>query len=424
MIRLNRIIINGFKNRDRIVDLTFSKEPITVIFGENGCGKSTLLKLLFAIFEQDEQTLKKENVQEIELSYTINSLDSVDDERIQIRYNNENEKYDWLGLGESFDNLNSVFFGIHRGLSSTTYVNPEVIRDFIELDEYESLFNLKQKKHVWYKFSRDLSSWIELQNRRRRKLTISNLRERHLLFDKIDMNSIEDLLSRKCRIAQFTTSKKIQNALFDTLSIAINPNDNNLIVNSFSKEELMGKITSNQSTLIEALLLTSANPLRDRIIEILENVVKEPSEFRGMLDNNNILAGLMFRLIRELEKGSKVLHSINAINKIFNDHISGKKQLIINSEEAYIDLVYTRHSLNELSSGEKQLLTFLTIALLEGSDRNFIIIDEPELSLNMKWQREILPLLSELAPNAQIIVASHSPSIVAGNTNYLVKLEE
>mgnify|MGYP005779253465 FL=1 len=50
------------------------------------------------------------------------------------------------------------------------------------------------------------------------------------------------------------------------------------------------------------------------------------------------------------------------------------------------------------------------------------MVDEPEISLNMVWQRKLLPLLNELAPNAEIIVASHSPSITRANSKYLVEL--
>jgi predicted ATP-binding protein involved in virulence len=40
----------------------------------------------------------------------------------------------------------------------------------------------------------------------------------------------------------------------------------------------------------------------------------------------------------------------------------------------------------------------------------------------MKWQRELLPLLSRINPNTQIIVATHSPAIAHKHTEYLVEL--
>jgi predicted ATP-binding protein involved in virulence len=47
-------------------------------------------------------------------------------------------------------------------------------------------------------------------------------------------------------------------------------------------------------------------------------------------------------------------------------------------------------------------------------DRRFILIlDEVDIHLHPKWQRKILPLLSELFPKAQIFVSTHSPFVVA-----------
>jgi len=68
-------------------------------------------------------------------------------------------------------------------------------------------------------------------------------------------------------------------------------------------------------------------------------------------------------------------------------------------------------SLEDLSSGEKQLLRiFIDVLLADGEP---IIIDEPELSLHIDWQRKLLRILQRLAPNSQIIVATHSPEIMA-----------
>lgn len=100
------------------------------------------------------------------------------------------------------------------------------------------------------------------------------------------------------------------------------------------------------------------------------------------------------------------------------------KYLKISEEEAIVGFHSSdeTHRISALSSGERHLLVLLTIFVIEGNRRQLFMVDEPELSLNMNWQRKLLPLLSELAPNAEIVVASHSPSIAKANSNYLVEL--
>jgi predicted ATP-dependent endonuclease of OLD family len=47
-----------------------------------------------------------------------------------------------------------------------------------------------------------------------------------------------------------------------------------------------------------------------------------------------------------------------------------------------------------------------------GARSNVFIIDEPELSLHLRWQEMLLEKMIESNPRAQIIVATHSPEIV------------
>ena len=64
---------------------------------------------------------------------------------------------------------------------------------------------------------------------------------------------------------------------------------------------------------------------------------------------------------------------------------------------------------NNLSAGEKQMFGFLSYnALLKNS---IFFIDEPELSLNVDWQRILFRKLMEQGSNNQFIVATHSPFI-------------
>ncbi|MBE9005383.1 AAA family ATPase [Fortiea sp. LEGE XX443] len=79
---------------------------------------------------------------------------------------------------------------------------------------------------------------------------------------------------------------------------------------------------------------------------------------------------------------------------------------------------------NQLSDGEKCLLAMvgdlarrLAIANpglsepLQGS--GIVLIDEIELHLHPKWQREIIPALTRTFPNCQFIVTTHSPQVVS-----------
>jgi energy-coupling factor transporter ATP-binding protein EcfA2 len=74
---------------------------------------------------------------------------------------------------------------------------------------------------------------------------------------------------------------------------------------------------------------------------------------------------------------------------------------------------------DQLSSGEKQILIILFTALilkfrmLANPDlRHVLIIDEPENSLHLKWQKSLISYIRRLNDNVQIIIATHAPAII------------
>lgn len=68
-------------------------------------------------------------------------------------------------------------------------------------------------------------------------------------------------------------------------------------------------------------------------------------------------------------------------------------------------------SLEQLSAGEKQLLLILLKVFLLEKKPAVIFMDEPEISLHIRWQREIINAIQKLNPAAQLIISTHSPSM-------------
>jgi predicted ATPase len=65
-----------------------------------------------------------------------------------------------------------------------------------------------------------------------------------------------------------------------------------------------------------------------------------------------------------------------------------------------------------LSSGERHIVT-LIYAATHMSKQQIVLIDEPEISLHVDWQRHLLKKMSEQLGERQIIVCTHSPVIGA-----------
>lgn len=99
----------------------------------------------------------------------------------------------------------------------------------------------------------------------------------------------------------------------------------------------------------------------------------------------------------------------NLVNEAFKE--TGK---VIDNESDKLRFIIegkTSIDANKLSSGEKQLLIILLTVLLEDGQEYVLMMDEPEISLHISWQYELLNWILELNPNVQLILTTHSPSI-------------
>jgi energy-coupling factor transporter ATP-binding protein EcfA2 len=79
-----------------------------------------------------------------------------------------------------------------------------------------------------------------------------------------------------------------------------------------------------------------------------------------------------------------------------------------------------------LSSGEKQLLLLFCNVLAARNEATIVLIDEPEISLNIKWQRRLIPSLLETSQQRtlQFILATHSFELFAPYESNVVQLTD
>ena len=80
--------------------------------------------------------------------------------------------------------------------------------------------------------------------------------------------------------------------------------------------------------------------------------------------------------------------------------------------------------LDALSSGEQHELVLLYDLLFKVQPNTLVLIDEPELSLHVLWQKRFLPDLLEIVQTARFdaLVATHSPFIVGSHHSLMVSL--
>ena len=194
---------------------------------------------------------------------------------------------------------------------------------------------------------------------------------------------------------------------------------------------------------------TEAKSIRDSLASTLKTLIDrnnefchfgitapmKPEEFLSPLRRVNeskleIISDVLAPYSRGLETRLDALQEIKNLISIFLDNINSfftDKQITYQLREGIRIFSNSKEILQPkfLSSGERQLLLLFCTVISARSAKGIFIIDEPELSLNVKWQRRLLKSLLECIQGSsiQFVLATHSLELISQYRNSVIKLE-
>ena len=121
-------------------------------------------------------------------------------------------------------------------------------------------------------------------------------------------------------------------------------------------------------------------------------------------------------------------HIINEFNESFrNTELLSKLYNIDKNHRPVFQTINKELiTIDNLSSGEKQLYgRVIALKMLE-PENSIILIDEPDLALHPKWQIEIMKIYQNIGKNNQFIVTTHSPFIISQThyKNFILLIKE
>ena len=112
------------------------------------------------------------------------------------------------------------------------------------------------------------------------------------------------------------------------------------------------------------------------------------------------------------DKIEAAMTSRNKLQELITRMFTGNKEIRFTDESIEVQIPSgEKIGLSSLSSGEKHVLRILVQTLLVGESS--MMIDEPELSMHVDWQKDLTHSLRALNRDTQLIFATHSPEIMA-----------
>jgi predicted ATP-binding protein involved in virulence len=169
---------------------------------------------------------------------------------------------------------------------------------------------------------------------------------------------------------------------------------------------------------------------RKQLIEIGLLDEEEGHNFTSMLDKIKIDNTAVLTVYAEdMEQKLQVFRELAEKIELFKEIIDKKfRYKVLKFGKSFGFTFYTaegKHlSLKDLSSGEQHEIVLLYELLFNIKPNSLILIDEPELSLHVAWQREFLKDLQRISKLSDLsfLIATHSPAIIADRWDLTVEL--
>lgn len=440
-IKIKRIEVEelfGYFNYTIETNVSAPEDKLLLLYGDNGSGKTTILKLVFYLLSSQDQSGHKSKISNIKFKQFSVVLSN------NICIMATREKSDFGSFTFEIKDLNIADKSIYSIFLPANKEN----------QSYSVRIENKSEPGIYYY---SMLSYIEKFN-----IKLFYLSDTRKSF----ISGLENFYGTKTD-KSFDTQRLLDFKLFSKQDIMQNE-ESELIENtiksleSFFKSEALkasniGEQESNNIYLQIVEQITnpqirdknSIHPKIEDLKIILENVdnrtesyskfglvsTTEYSQIKQALSVAGEKQELIYNILEPFIRGLKVkLDALQNIQKQLDNFIGclnsflSFKKIIFTIQNGFNILQQQTNELidfKDLSSGEKQLVLLFGSAILASSQATVFIIDEPEISLNVKWQRKLLSYLLQLTPNnnTQFFIATHSIELLTTQKKNVIKLE-
>lgn len=407
----------------------FFNDDVNFLIGENSSGKTTIIYLLASLLNLDEEKIRKFDFNNCKLILEQKNnpnkcieIKCVNSELFRIIFTDEN------GVSKLLKGDRGNFFFDIWGEKN----------DKSDKKDYISKKDLKAKLNKIVNLT-----WLSIHR------NTENYQNVDTYYQPIDqrLSEIKSGLMKYFSSQAQKYDEEVTNFQKNIFLEFIDPTiDTNLtgIISRINLEETASDIRK----IFDMLNLDDAD---NKIEKLLEKYINSINVLKIHNENEPTFGVENYVDIYNLARVSAIIEKYNDLNKKKDDiyYLQNKfvdtlnkffgitKKAIINSQNELIFMKDLKgfdkykskkngieFDVNDLSSGEKQIVILLAETLLQDKKVSIFIADEPELSLHLKWQSLLTESIRSLNPNAQILFATHSPDIVSIFNKKIIKMKD
>lgn len=429
---VRRISVEGlFGLYDHSIDVR-SSPRVTVIAGPNGIGKTTLLSLTQALLSGDLRRLAKHDFKQLavmlqdgrELSATPTTIDGEDDEP---------PRRIFLKVTKGDETLREEIFDAPAGshdLALPPYVEQQGLDLFFDqrVDEHltydEALARYGRLRHhgkpqssaraVWRDDEREDWKIDFIETKRLDTLMAMGRRHRGSRKREPDSAPIHVYLNevtQRLAIAQ-RQSDRIRQVRDRSFARRLLDKASKMRVKEPELRERYADIGAEAKQLARNGLLTDS-------LDVLPQSKLTPTDRR-------ILSLFLDDFEAKLKPLRHVSSLVERLQSVLDSKFLNKSVGVDPAKGVQFFASPDGHPIapEALSSGEQHQLALISRLLFRETPGTTVLIDEPELSLHVSWQHEMIDDLAEIAKvaNLSFVLATHSTAIINGRWDLVEEL--
>ena len=390
------------------------KEQITILTGPNGYGKTTILRILKSLNPKSLYYFYVIKFSEIIISFDNNTVLNITQ-----NYKTEVESIFAIDYKDELEKEVRFIWNKATGEPLTHFVYNRT--------------NIEKARRT-YKFLR------ETYSRRWKFDDLTNREKEEILLDNEEFN---EYIAKANRQKQFLMQLKTLRSYYIPANRIYNEahEENDELPIEKVREALMAELEIAQqdylrysqevdSKFIKKVLYpdyedcpqASYNKLKDEVESLMKTIVKYKLALKVEIpEYNEKNRAVLFAYLKGLEEKFSKISTISKKTELFQEMLTSKhfanKSVEISPQHGFMfksdkgDILKA----HQLSSGEQNEIVMLYRLVYEVPDQGILLIDEPENSLHVAWQKTVVDDMKKIADikRLQIIIATHSPSIVS-----------
>lgn len=382
MAHVTSIKVDGLLGRSDQIRFDLQRD-VNVFFGENGCGKTTLLKVIDAALSRDADAIQRLPVSRAEIDiYSINHDRVIKHvwERKKTKASITVSTRQFISDSNELSSDEQTFF-VHDHVDANAWRLTPTSKAYAAAKRWSHTFLPTTRLYLSDRASRVSPGRPQLSESQLDEVFAESVNRAWLVYYS---NTLQEV-------------RRIQEVGLRAVLV-------NVISTKSMKKSVPLHDPAGVYERVEKFLARQpeSTPVKLGNLETFSKRYVEDENLRRVVDN-------LYEIELHIEKA---MQPVERFKSTIESLFSKGKKISLQTNQLEVELLTgEKISAANLSSGEKHLLKILLSTMTAAS--NSVLIDEPELSMHIDWQRVFVRTVHALNNSCQLILASHSPEIMA-----------